>query len=72
MKTGITIDTDNGRKPAPETVEFWAQENGVNEMAAKGLHNKLRRVFNAEYIKGQDDNIGIQQGRCDNKGYNCP
>jgi len=51
MKVGTTIEDDNGRKtPAPDSVAFWANRAGVNVMAAEGLHNKLRRVFNLPYL----------------------
>jgi len=36
--------------PSPDSVTFWANENGVHPMAAKGLHGKLKRLFNKKYI----------------------
>jgi uncharacterized protein len=36
--------------PHPESVAFWADEAGVNVMAAEALHDKLRRLFDKEYI----------------------
>jgi hypothetical protein len=36
--------------PHPESVAFWAGEAGVNVMAAEALHDKLRRLFDKEYI----------------------
>lgn len=51
MRQGAMVDDDNGKKvPAPDSVAAWANENGVNVMAAEGLHNKLRRLFNINYI----------------------
>ena len=51
MKIGATIETEDGKRiPAPGSVAAWANANGVNVMAAEGLHNKLRRLFNKEYI----------------------
>jgi DNA helicase HerA-like ATPase len=45
------ITTEDGRKvPANGSVAAWANANGVNVMAAEALHNKLRRLFNKEYI----------------------
>lgn len=45
------ITTEDGKKvPANGSVEAWANANGVNVMAAQGLHNKLRRLFNKPYI----------------------
>jgi uncharacterized protein len=51
MRPGATIDTDDGKKiPAPDSVEAWALQTGVNPMAAVGLHQKLTRLFNLPYI----------------------
>ena len=51
MKSEGTMEDENGKRvPAPGTVAAWAAETGVNPMAAEGLHNKLRRVFNKDYI----------------------
>jgi hypothetical protein len=36
--------------PHPESVAAWADENGVNVMAAEALHDKLRRLFGKPYI----------------------
>ncbi len=38
------------KTPHIDSVVAWARNNGVNEMAAEGLHDKLRRLFNAPYI----------------------
>lgn len=49
----ISIEDERGRVkrvPHPESVAAWAQENGVNVMAAEGLHDKLRRLFDKPYI----------------------
>jgi hypothetical protein len=51
MKSGAFIETEDGKRaPAPDSVAAWANSAGVNVMAAEGLHNKLRRVFNLEYV----------------------
>ena len=51
MKTDAWIEDADGKKiPAPDSVAFWANSNGVNVMAAEGLHSKLKRVFNLDYI----------------------
>jgi hypothetical protein len=51
MRTGKTIENEEGKRiPAPDSVAAWANEVGVNVMAAEGLHNKLRRVFNLDYV----------------------
>jgi DNA helicase HerA-like ATPase len=54
MRSGaVTEDQDGKKVPAPDSVAAWANQSGVNVMAAEGLHNKLRRVFHREYIVGQ-------------------
>ena len=61
MKIGSFIETEDGKKlPAPDSVAAWANQNGVNVMAAEGLHSKLRRVFNTDYVVEQPavDSIG--------------
>jgi len=51
MKTDAWIEDVDGKKvPAPGSVAAWANSNGVNVMAAEGLHSKLKRVFNLDYI----------------------
>ena len=49
----VEIEDERGKKkrvPAEGSVAKWAGENGVNVFAAEGLHDKLRRLFNKEYI----------------------
>ena len=36
--------------PANGSVEYWAREAGINEMAASALHSKLGRLYNKPYI----------------------
>ena len=36
--------------PHPDSVAAWADANGVNVMAAEGLHDKMRRLFDKPYI----------------------
>ena len=51
MKQGAMIETEDGKKiPSPESVASWANQVGVNVMAAEGLHSKLGRVFRLPYI----------------------
>ncbi len=59
-------DPETGKKiPAPDSVEYWAMQAGVNVAAAKGLHGKLNRLFNKPYIveKSAADSVAqiIQQ-----------
>jgi hypothetical protein len=61
MKVGAFIENEDGKRvPAPGSVAAWANVEGVNVMAAEGLHNKLRRLFNKPYIveKPASDGIG--------------
>jgi uncharacterized protein len=44
------ISVDGKKVPADGSVAAWANANGVNVMAAEALQNKLRRLFNKEYI----------------------
>jgi len=51
MRPGAVVETEDGKKvPATDSVEYWAEHNGVNTMAALGLHSKMQRVFNRPYI----------------------
>lgn len=51
MTVGDVIENEDGKKvPAPGSVAYWAQEEGVNAAAAEGLHAKMTRVFNLPYI----------------------
>jgi DNA helicase HerA-like ATPase len=46
--------------PHQNSVAHWADEAGVNVMAAEALHDKLRRLFDKEYIveKPAADSLG--------------
>ncbi len=51
MRPGALIEAEDGKKvPAPDSVEHWAMQAGVNTMAAAGLHQKLGRLFTLPYI----------------------
>lgn len=61
MKNGATEEDENGRKShAPDSVAAWAVREGTNIAAAEGLHNKLRSLFNREYIveRPASDTVG--------------
>lgn len=47
---GRIKDEDGKSIPASGSVDEWASESGVNVMAAQGLHDKLRKVFDRSYI----------------------
>jgi len=49
----VIIEDERGKTkevPAEGSVAKWANENGVNVMAAEALHDKLRRLFSKPYI----------------------
>jgi len=49
----VEVEDEKGklkRVPHPGSVAAWADGNGVNVMAAEGLHDKLRRLFGKSYI----------------------
>jgi uncharacterized protein len=51
MRNGAILEDESGKKfPAPDSVAAWANEAGVNVVAAEGLHSKLGRVFDRPYI----------------------
>lgn len=61
MKVGLTMESEQGKKtPAPGSVAAWALQAGVNVMAAEGLHDKMRRIFDREYLaeKPAADSLG--------------
>ena len=54
MRNGAVVETEDGKKfPAPDSVAAWANKVGTNIIAAEGLHNKLRSVFERDYIVEQ-------------------
>ena len=53
MTQNMVTTEDGRREPANGSVAAWAVANGVNVMAAEGLNNKLRRLFNKPYIVGK-------------------
>ena len=51
MEVGTVIENEDGKKvPAPGSVAYWANGEGVNASAAEGLHSKMTRLFNLPYI----------------------
>ncbi|MBU0512343.1 MAG: ATP-binding protein [Chloroflexi bacterium] len=61
MTTEVWTDEDGKKSPAPGSVAAWANAEGVNVMAAEGLHNKLRRVFNLPYVVEEPAADGIRE-----------
>ena len=62
MTSGETVEDEKGRKvPANGSVEYWAREAGVNEMAAAGLRSKLNRVFGLPYIVEKPASNGLNE-----------
>ena len=58
---GATIEDESGKNvPANGSVEYWARQAGINELAAVGLHSKCGRVFGRKYIveKPVSDTLG--------------
>jgi len=49
--TRRTVEDESGKKaPHPDSIAAWANSVGINVMAAEGLHSKLGRVFNRQYV----------------------
>jgi hypothetical protein len=49
----IEVEDEKGKMkkmPHPDSVAAWANENGVNVMAAEALYEKLSRLFDKPYI----------------------
>jgi uncharacterized protein len=47
------VEDDKGKikkVPHPDSVAYWANNNGVNVTAAEALHDKMRRLFSKPYI----------------------
>ena len=50
MKHGKTIEVEGKKMPSSDSIAYWADRNGINQMAAEALHTKLGRLFNKPYI----------------------
>jgi hypothetical protein len=62
MKVGSVVETDEGKKmPAPDSVAAWANQAGVNVLAAEALRSKLQRVFNLAYVRENPAGNGIEE-----------
>ncbi len=56
----MEVDEDGKRRSAADSVAAWANDNGINVMAAESLHSKLRRLFSAKYITPNPASNGLQ------------
>ncbi|MDD5368776.1 MAG: ATP-binding protein, partial [Anaerolineaceae bacterium] len=72
MKVGATEADDSGKRaPAPDSVAFWANQAGINPMAADGLRSKLKRVFDLPYIVAEPAGNPLDEIiQCLEKGIN--
>ncbi len=62
MTREVWTDEETGKKhPAPGSIAAWANEKGVNVMAAEALHGKLRRLFHKPYIVENPASDGIAE-----------
>jgi hypothetical protein len=61
MKPDVVVDEDSEPASMPGSVSQWAIENGVNEMAAKALHTKLKRLFKKDYLVDQPPKDAYQE-----------
>ncbi len=67
--TAEEIDPETGKKsPAPNSVAFWARQANVHEEAAKGLHRRLKPIYDKPYIveKPAVDAVAEMVNRLDN------
>ncbi|MCZ2127780.1 MAG: ATP-binding protein [Anaerolineales bacterium] len=56
----VEIEDEKGRVkkvPHPDSVAAWANQHGVNVMAAVGLQDKLRRLFDKPYIVEKSESV---------------
>ncbi len=62
MKPNATETDEEGKPhPAKDSVEAWAREANIHPLAANGLHSKLNRLFNADYIVEQPAANALEQ-----------
>ncbi len=51
LQPGLTEENDKGKMvPAPGSVEFWAREQNINEIAARTLHGRLQQLTDRPYV----------------------
>lgn len=51
MRVGAMVENEDGKQvPAPDSVAYWANHAGINNLAAEALHGKLGRIFRQSYI----------------------
>jgi DNA helicase HerA-like ATPase len=66
--TAEIFDESGKRQPAPNSVAYWARGANVNDEAAKGLHRRLKRIYDKEYVveKPAADAVGAIVDRLEN------
>ncbi len=51
LTPGLTEENDKGKMvPAPGSVEYWAREQNINEIAARTLHGRLQQLTDRPYV----------------------
>ncbi|HMT22136.1 MAG TPA: ATP-binding protein, partial [Promineifilum sp.] len=48
--TAEEFDEDGKKRPAPNSVAYWARGANVNDEAAKGLYRRLKPIYDKPYI----------------------
>ena len=57
----VEEDEEGRRRPAPDSVEAWANEAGVHVGAAEGLRSKLSRLMNRPYLVNSPASNGLAE-----------
>jgi uncharacterized protein len=60
----VEVEDEKGKVrkvPHPDSVAAWADDAGVNVMAAEALHDKLRRLFDKPYIVENPPSDSLKQ-----------
>ena len=46
----VEFDDEGKKHPAPNSVAYWAREANINDEAARGLHRRLKPIYDKDYI----------------------
>ena len=57
----VEEDEEGRRRPAPDSVEAWANEAGVHVGAAESLRSKLSRLMNRPYLVNSPASNGLAE-----------